>query len=271
MGGQRDWLRVSKAVVAVARERQISITAAGLAFYAFNSFIPIALLLVIGISAVEGLGAAASALEFVSGVDADQVEVTLQEVTEDGQGRRRAGVIAAGIFLYSTATMFQAVNMAFSEVYGTRKHRSGLQKVTDTGLIFATVLLAVLLMGVVGVALAFVVDGVAWTVLSPPLLFVALFAAFVPMYYRFPGERVTLREAVPGAALSALAWTISALFFRFYAATSESVALYGVAGAALLLLTWLYLGGLTLLVGAVVNATLAGRVDADYEWLPTTE
>ena len=166
--------------------------------------------------------------------------------------------------------MFQVINMAFSEMYGTRKQRSGLRKATDTVLTFVTVLFALVLIGLVGVLLSFTVDGVPWNVLSVPLLFGTLLVTFLPMYYRFPSTETTLREAMPGAALTAAAWTVSGLFFRMYASTSDSVALYGVAGASLLVLTWLYLGGLIPLLGAVLTAVLAGRIDANYGWLPTT-
>jgi membrane protein len=53
-----------------------------------------------------------------------------------------------------------------------------------------------------------------------------------------------------------------------YAGVSRSVDLYGVVGGLLLLLTWLYVGGLALLLGVVVNAVLAGRVDPDTVWRP---
>ena len=158
--------------------------------------------------------------------------------------------------------------MAFSEIYGTRKERSGLRKLTDSLLIFAIVIVSLVLIGGVGVALVLVIDSIAVSVLSVPLLFGAFLLAFLPMYYRFPGERVTLDEALPGAAFSAVAWTLSALFFRVYATTSDSIALYGIAGAVLLVLTWLYLGGLILLFGVILNAVLADRVNADDGWLP---
>lgn len=270
MPNYHEWLRALKAAVAVGRERHITVTAAGLGYYAFNSLVPLLLLVTIAVSVLYDPETTATALESASGLRAAEIETVIEEVAGNG-GRGRAGLIAAGIFAYSTATMFQAVNMAFSEVYGTRKHRSGLRKVTDTVLIFAIVVVAVALIGVVGVALVLVVDNVAVSVLSVPLLLGALLIAFLPMYYRFPGDRVTVREALPGAAFSAVVWTLSALFFRAYAATSDSVELYGVAGAVLLVLTWLYLGGLTLLFGAVLNAVLAGRVDADEGWLPTED
>lgn len=98
---------MAKAVVVIGREHQITVKAAGLAYYAFNSFIPLTLLLVIGISTYAGMESVSVALEHSTGtgagIDADQVAVTLGEVSGNGQGRLRAGVIASGIFLYSTA------------------------------------------------------------------------------------------------------------------------------------------------------------------------
>jgi membrane protein len=70
---------------------------------------------------------------------------------------------------------------------------------------------------------------------------------------------VTLREALPGTAFAAAAWTLSALLFRAYAATAASVRLFGVIGVVLLSLTWLYVGSLALVAGAATNALLAER------------
>ncbi|MDL5361847.1 YihY/virulence factor BrkB family protein [Halalkalicoccus sp. NIPERK01] len=267
----REWGRALKTAVAVGRERHVTVTAAGLGYYAFNSLIPLLLLATIAISIVQSPETTARVLESATGLRGPEVETVIGQIAGGGSGRRRAGLIAAGIFAYSTATMFQAVNMAFSEVYGTRKRRSGLRKATDTLLVFVTVVLAFSLLVGVGVALSLAVDSAAWTVLSVPLLFGAFLLAFLPMYYRFPAEAVPVREAIPGATFSAVAWTLSALVFRVYASTADSVELYGIAGAVLLVLTWLYLGGLILLFGAILNAVLAGRVDADDGWLPTEE
>ncbi|XVH32036.1 YihY/virulence factor BrkB family protein [Haloferacaceae archaeon DSL9] len=265
---QRSWVRVGKAVGAIAREKQISLTAAGLGYYAFNSLVPLLLLLLIGVTAVESVETAATAIERVAGIEAARIESTMSEAIGEGRGRRSAGLLASGMLLWSAATMFQAVNMAFSEIYGTRKRRSATQKVVDTALIFVAVVVSFCLVGVLGVTLVVLTDALALAILSVPLLFCLLCLAFFPMYLRFPGEGVTLQEAVPGTAFSAATWTLSSLLFRFYASGSDSVEFYGVAGAVLLVLTWLYLGGLALLLGAILNAFLAGRVDADDDWLP---
>lgn len=260
--------RFGKAVLAVAREKQITIAAAGLAYYAFNALIPLCVLLVVGLAVFGRVDAALDLLGRATGLDFGPVRPLLSDLLGNTAGRRRAAVLATLILLWSSMRMFQAVSDAFGALYETRKRQSSVRRWVDAGLMLGTVALAFGLLGVVGVSLSFVVDGVAWGVASLLLLCVALVGVFLPMYYRFPGVRIPFREALPGAVFAALAWTASGLGFRLYAATSESVRLYGVLGGVLLLLTWMYVGGLVLLVGAIVNAVLARRVDVDYEWLP---
>ncbi|MFC7176850.1 YhjD/YihY/BrkB family envelope integrity protein [Halosegnis marinus] len=59
-----------------------------------------------------------------------------------------------------------------------------------------------------------------------------------------------------------MGWTALQTGFRVYAGIAGSYEAYGVLGAVLLLITFLYFGGLVLLVGVVLNAVLAGRVEA---------
>lgn len=150
------------------------------------------------------------------------------------------------------------------EVYGTRRADGLVRRFLDTLLVLGTVVGGLTLLGAVAVALSVRVSGLAWSLLAPLLLFVALAVAFLPTCFVLPGTRVSVGEAVPGAALAAAAWTLLGLVFRWYVTTAESVALYGVAGAVLVVLSWLSLGGLALLLGAV----LAGRVTPDETWLP---
>ena len=90
------------------------------------------------------------------------------------------------------------------------------------------------------------------------------------MYYVLPEvDGVSVREILPGALFAAVTWTVASVIVRLYATASSSVALYGAVGGPLLVMTWLYVGGLALLVGAALNASLAGRVAPDAEWLQT--
>lgn len=256
---------VVSAVVAVAREEQVTVVAAGLAYYAFNSVIPLALLAFVGLSAFGDANPAYSLVRTVAGGGATEV---LRDSIGDAQGRTRAVVIAAAMLGWSAVRMFRAVHATFAELYGARKRRTISGKVADVGLVLLTVSAAFGLLAGLGWVLAFVAEAAVWSVLAPVVLFAVLVAVFVPMYYVFPADGVSMREALPGAVFAAAAWTLSGVGFRAYAATAESVQLYGVVAGVLIFLGWLYVGGLVLLVGVVLNAVLAERVSPDYGWLP---
>ena len=264
MGRSRDLATIGRTTITVAREHQVSVAAASLGYHAFNTLVPLLLFLFIGLSMFGELSGAARAAEALTGVSAGQVESSLQSLTQNSQGRFRAAVLAFLILAWSAVRTFRTTNAAFERVYG--RHEFGLvEQIVDVALVSVTVPLALALIGVVGVALAVLLDDLFWRVLSPLVLLVALTAAFLPVYYLLPDPEMGLREVLPGTVFAALAWTVSGLFFRFYASMSQSVHLYGAVGGLLLLLTWLYLGGLAILVGVVINAVLADRVDPEGE------
>ncbi|WP_256684842.1 YihY/virulence factor BrkB family protein [Halococcus qingdaonensis] len=265
-----DLLSIGRTVVAVARQEQITLMAASLAYYLFTALVPLLLFSVIALSLfghglLGQLSGTASGTVLPSGVS---VPKTLLANT---QGRFRAAVLGAVILAWSALRTFGALDGAFAAVYDEREEVSIVDKAVDAVVVFVTVGLAAVALALVGGALALTVkDRLLLRVVSPLFLFVTLAVVFAPLYYLLPEvEGVTLGEILPGTLLSAFVWTVSAVVVRLYATTSSSVQFYGVAGGLLLLLTWLYVGGLALLVGAALNATLADRVDPDAEWLPT--
>lgn len=267
MHANRQFAEVARSVYAVSRERGVTLVASGLAFYLFNALIPLLLFVLVGATAFDLLEWLVPIVAAVGDVDPDRILETTRSLIGDGAGRTRATVIATVILVYSSFTTFQATNMAFGHIYGARRHGSLRRNVANSLLALVVVACSMSLLAGVGVALAALTDDVVVRLASVPLLFAALFVVFVPMYARFPRPAVTLRESLPGAALAAVSWTVGAVGFRLYVVTAESVELYGVAGGVMVLLTWLYLGSLSLLVGVVLNAVLADRVEPDEAWL----
>lgn len=258
------------AVVAVLRQERLTLVAASLGFHAFNSLIPLVLFTIVGLSLAGELRTAAHVFEAATGVRTVQTVELIQRFIGDATGRRWAAIIALVILLWSVFRMFRAFHNGITEVYGVGDDESLLSQVRDALLVFGTVVVAVILIGVLGVALSIVLQGFVWRIAGPVLLFVTLVAVFVPVYYFSPTQNVTVREVLPGAVFAAAAWTLSGIGFRLYASTSQSVQLYGVAGGLMLLLTWLYVGGLVLLVGVAINAVLGQRVPEENDWLPRT-
>ncbi|ELY93950.1 ribonuclease BN [Natrialba hulunbeirensis JCM 10989] len=277
--GSTSPLALARAVAAVARKRQISVTAAGLAYHAFNTLVPLVILLLVGMTLVDALEPLLEMIEEAAGLEGMLTSDASEVAGDAGVDLARAGVLALAILLWSAARLFQAVNSAFTGIYGSRKDQSyvgSAMTVTivtalNTALLTVTVALGVALVSVVGVSVSVFVGGVAATLISSIVLLGLLTVLFFPMYYLFPQADVSAREVLPGTAFAALSWTVLALGFRLYVATSESVALFGIAGAVLLILTWVYFGGFCLLLGAILNAVRAGRVDPDEEWEPVQD
>ncbi|ADD04593.1 UPF0761 family protein [Natrialba magadii ATCC 43099] len=267
---------LARSVAAVARKRQISVTAAGLAYHAFNTLVPLVILLLVGMSLVDALEPLLETIEEAAGLEGMLTSDASEVTGGAGIDLARAGVLALAILLWSGARLFQAVNSAFTDIYGSRKDQSYVGSAVtvtivtafNTALLTVTVALGVALISIVGVSASVFLGGVAAAAVSSVVLLVLLTALFFPMYYLFPQADVSAREVLPGTAFAALSWTVLALGFRLYVATSESVALFGIAGAILLILTWVYFGGFCLLLGAILNAVRAGRVDPDEEWKP---
>lgn len=265
---RNDPVELLKAVVAVANERNVRVTAASVAFYAFNTVIPLALLAFVAFTVVGGPDVVRRAVALVVGSDPGRVGAVVERVSDDPPGRTRAVVVAVGVLTWSAFRLFQAVYSAIGEVYGTRERASFPEAVLDTLVVLVTVPAAVAVVALAGALVSLRTDAVAW-VQGPYgtlLLFAVLLVAFFPMYYVFPDVEVSVAEALPGAVLAAAGWTASAVAFRLYLRLSPNP--YGLAGAVLLLLSWLYVGGLLLLFGVVLNAVLGRRVTVDDDWLP---
>lgn len=261
-------VRVTKAVVAVSREKNVTTLAASLSYYVFNAFVPTVFLLVVGIATYGSVDTIAQGLGQLVSVQPGQFRRVLRMIGAQTDARVRALSLAVAIVVWSSLKSLRSIQDTFAEVYGTRRHSSFWGRIRDTGLVFVGTTIALIVVSFVSVALSLALGG-WWSVASGLLIFASLVVGFLPMYYFFPGIDQPLREALPGAVVAAAAWTVSGFVFRIYVGLSESVQLYGIAGVVLIFLSWLYFGGLSILVGVVVNAVLSGRVDADLDWLPS--
>jgi len=256
-------LTVVRAVVDDVRDRDVSTLAASIAYYAFISVLPLLVLATVVARTVGGPSLRTIVVDlagrYLLPVGRGVVDDALANTT--GQG----GITLVGLvlLLWSALKLFRGVDTAFARIYGTTPRRF-------LGSVRAgvTILLAAGVGAFGGVALVGAVAVLrlpAASVVAPLLFFSALFAALFPVYYVTPAVDLSPREALPGAFLGALGWTLLGTAFAFYAAvatTNGRFALYGVLGAVLLLVTWFYLAGLVLLVGATLNAVLGGRATA---------
>jgi membrane protein len=250
-------------VVNVARDRNITFLAASVAYYAFVSLIPLALLtLVIG-SIIGGQAFAEFLVQQVESSLSSSGEQILQKALTSSSGRTSAGVVGFVTVAWSALKLFRGLDIAFSEAYGTENDPSLAEQIADGSVTIVLIIVAVALMVAVGYVLR--TPSVGASLPLPNLvgnlaLVAGLVVAFLPLYYVLPPVRMTVRESVPGAVVAAVGWVVLQVLFQFYLANAGRYQAYGVLGAVLLLLTWLYFAGAIVLFGAVVNSVLGGRI-----------
>ncbi len=89
-----------------------------------------------------------------------------------------------------------------------------------------------------------------------------LILLFAVIYYFAPDlPRKRWRWLTPGSAIGIAGWLAASLALRIYLSFSNTYTVtYGSLGAVIILLTWFYITGLMLLVGAEINAVIEAAV-----------
>ena len=252
--------------------------AAAIAYSAFFAIFPLLLCLVALVSplfqspAVRDL-ILGSALAYLPG-SGELVEATTAGVVEQ---RGTVGLVAAVLLLASGVGVFQAIVHGLNVAFGVPNERGFVATaVLSVGLLIAAgglLLLSLMVTAAVQAADALMplLGGAAprvapvWSAVVPTVMATLLgFATFAVLYKVAPNIQLTWREVAPGAAVAALLFEAAKWGFVFYLATfANYAAVYGAIGAVIALLTWCYVCGLILLLGAEVSAAcvVLGRPD----------
>lgn len=245
-------------VLTEASEQQVTFLAASIAYYAFVSLIPMLVLAFVVVSFVAGEAFAEQVVRQASGLLTATGERQLREFILDPSGRSGTTAVGLVVLAWSALKVFRGMDQAFSDIYATASDPSIVDQIRDAVLVLTAIGLAVVILVAVGAVTALFPDvpfaGVAATLVQ----LVALVPVFLPLYVVFPDADVGLREALPGAVVATVGWTVLQVLFQIYAGIS-STGPSQFLGTALLLVTWLYFAGSLLLLGAIVNVVLADR------------
>ncbi|MEE6209666.1 YihY/virulence factor BrkB family protein [Salarchaeum sp. III] len=257
----RSAVSVVREVVAEAQDSQITFLAAAVAYYAFVSLIPLLLLTLAAASylGVESVGE--QIVELVGALLTTEGSAAVQNALRGASGRGTATVVSLVVLAWSGLKLFRGLDVAFAHVYGVFGARSLAHQLKDGVLVLGAIAAGVVAAVVAAIVAGFVATGPFVGVVAFCLLVVTLCLVFFPVFYIFPDADITPREAVPGTLLAAAGWTALTGVFEAYAPLAGKYQAYGILGAALLLVTVLYVGGTIIMVGAVLNAVLAGRTD----------
>jgi len=171
------------------------------------------------------------------------------------------GIIGGIGLLWSSLSLFSALESAFNIVYG-RPNRPFLRGKTVAAGLMASVLVtlfASLVVGALGVevlrryAPGFVGDQVVAYVLSVAVSLLGVFLFLLAVYRLLPNAAVTIRDVLPGAVMGAIvleaSFQVMPVFVRF---AGVNVTLRVLGGPAILLI-WLYVMANVIVFGAELN------------------
>ncbi|WP_394742587.1 YihY/virulence factor BrkB family protein [Natronococcus roseus] len=250
----------AKSVVAGIQEKNVPFMAASIAYHAFISLIPLLVLLFFLVSLLGDEQLAADVAATTEGVLPESGQIMLEDALTESPATAGASIIGLVTLVWGSLKIFRGLDTAFSEIYGTTAESSLLGEVRDGIIVLGAITLALVAASAATIAFAILPDVPFLGLINPLLLIVGLSIAFMPMYYFFPKMEVTVREILPGVAVAAVGWAALQSLFQVYVSLAADSESGGAIGAILLLLTWLYFGGMILLVGAVVNATRSNEV-----------
>ncbi|SEP65317.1 YihY/virulence factor BrkB family protein [Natrinema salaciae] len=242
------------AIYRTASDRDLTFLAAGFAYYAFVSLIPMVLLALVVGSLLGGEQAAqrliTAAGDFLPASGEDLVTDAL--TTESG--RAEATIVALLVAAWGALKVFRGLSLAFDRVYDEVAEDTLVDQIRDGLTVIVAGAGALALMVGIGAALRIVANTVPFVGLLGWLtLLVGLVLVFLPVYYVLPPIPVGLAEILPGAIFAAVGWTVLQVGFQLYAANAAQYEAYGAVGVVLLFVTWLYFAGIIILVGAVLN------------------
>ena len=256
--------------------------AAELAFFGLLALFPgfIAVTAALGsLGSLIGEAAAADVrdevVSFLEQVLTDRASGTIDAV-ESLFEDRSPGLLTFGLVasLWTASRGFAALMNALHVVYDLEERRSYVRQ-RALALVFSllTVVVAAILLTMVVIGPAFGTasalaadlgfgDGFItfWNVLRWPFIALVLVAWATALFHFAPNHRAAWRWDLTGAVVSTTLWLAATLGLRAYLAVAAGTnQVFGSLGGALIVLVWLYLLGLSVLIGGEVNAILATR------------
>jgi membrane protein len=271
-GGTRDYVAIMKRALKEAGADHITNYAAALAYYAFLA-VPSALLIALGVfGLVANPGDVTTVIDKLGSVIPAQAQSLLNDSLRRMTQRQGASLtlILFGVLLalWSMGGAMQNLMWALNVAYDRDESRGFVRRrLTAFAMVFFALLGFTLVFGVLvlgphlshwigsAVGQKSLVD-TAWWIAEWPLLLAALLVCFAGLLFLGPDvEQPRWRFFSLGAVTSIVLWLAASGLFAFYVSKFGSYnKTWGTLSAVVIMLTWLWLSGVVLLLGAEINA-----------------
>jgi membrane protein len=248
--------------------------AAMVAYFALLSFVPLTFLAL----SLLGLVHRADASDFLvkelsRAFPTTSIDSILRLVHRVQDNAATLGVVGGIALLWSSLSLFSALESAFNIVYG-RPNRSFLQGKGVAAVVMVatiTTLFASLVVGALGVevvkryAPGFVGNSISAYVLSIAVSLVGVFVFVLAAYRLLTNADVTVRSVLPGAVGAAIVLEASFQVVPLFVRLADVSPVLRVLGGPVILLLWLYLMANVIVFGAELNWWFAERRASDAQ------
>jgi membrane protein len=268
------WRSVAKNVWAEAKRDNLTLLAAGVAFYAMLALVPSLIALVTVYALVADPAKISEQIEPMTSLLPQEavalVEQQLTAIVESSSGSLTLGlVVSIATALWAASGGIGALITGINAVYDQDEKRGFLKlKALALGLTLGAVVVVVLALLLVA-AFPAAVDamnlGTAGRVgaeLARWLLLAALVALALSVFYRVGPSRSSSRWRWLswGTGIALVIWLLGSIGFSLYVGNFGSYnKTYGALAAVIILMLWLYLSAYVILLGAELDAELDRR------------
>jgi membrane protein len=274
---KQGWLDVLSRTKQQLTEDNLSIVAAGVAFYGFVAVVPAlaALVAIYGLIAdphqvTDQISALARVLP---GEALPLLRDQMIRITADNQAAGIGAVIGILVAIYSSANATKALISGLNIAYDEKEKRSFIKlSLVAIVLTLGAIVGAVLAVGLVAVLPSILghlpLGGSVETLLNIlrwPLLLGGFMTALGVIYRYGPSRRdAKWRWVSPGAILATVLWLVGSALFSLYVSRVGSYdKTYGPLGAVVVFLMWLYISAFVVLIGAELNSELERQTKRD--------
>jgi membrane protein len=273
----KGWLDVGKRVKDEARKDNVTLVAAGVAFFGLLAIAPGLAALVSIYGLVSSPADVQRQMESMATAMPPEARTLLtdqlnQVVTTSGSAKGLGVVVGIALALWSASAAMKNLLVALSAMYDEDETRGFVTlRVRALGLTVAGLAFVLVAMGLLALAPAWA-DSVGNDALSTaisivrwPLLIVVMMAALAALYRLGPDrDQPRWRWVSWGAVIGTAVWIVASLLFSVYTSNFGNYSkTYGSMAVVVVTMLWLWITSLCVLIGAEVNAELERQTERD--------
>ncbi len=249
-------------------------------YIAFTTMLSLFPFLIFLVSIAGFLGDTRTGQDFISTMSLfvpPDVMKTLEPALDQVIQNRSGGLLTFGFLLslYSAASGVAAIRLALNLAYGITEDRSyWLRKAEDFGIVLVGSIVLMLISAAIILGpwiwrlIAFFTfvdskDQSLWHLARYGFTLIVLAITVIALHRVLPNARLKIREILPGALTTTIAWIIAATGLTFYFGKfADYASTYGSLGGVIITLMFFYISAIIFIYGGELNAALAKPMPA---------